>query len=308
MTHSCRSDQAPSHLAANPPKYCSHSCHGKHAEYPAICKVCGKTFSPLATRTTRNVPECKICAQCGKPVKESTMKFCDQPCMALYFKEHPPRTPNLTSPYAIALAAGLTRYSPGKPCKHGHTSDFWVSTRTCIKCAQIVAAGAPSAGQWYKKNPEKARINRQQWRAENPGKKRLYDMTREARLRDGGSYTLAEELAQWDKQDHKCAVPGCTHPISSRGKHKYQVDHIFPVAKDGCNLAINIQCLCSFHNISKQARDPFEWARKKLNLSTEDYETLTGQWLAAYTFYIQRNPHRKKKKQAQSVFTFALQS
>ena len=170
-------------------------------------------------------------------------------------------------------------------------ADAWYGC--CMRCVAEVSARYEN--HFYKNNQDYVKAKAKQWRANNPGKKRSYDMTREARMRAGGCYTLAEELAQWDKQHHKCAVPGCDKHIASSGKDKYQVDHIFPLAKDGCNLAINLQCLCSFHNISKRARDPFEWAQTKLKLSSEDYELLTSGWLAAYEYYIRMNPHRKKK-------------
>src|SRR5690242_13474503 len=36
-----------------------------------------------------------------------------------------------------ALAAGLTRYFTGKPCKSGHVCERLVTTRTCVECKGV---------------------------------------------------------------------------------------------------------------------------------------------------------------------------
>lgn len=36
-----------------------------------------------------------------------------------------------------AIAAGLTTYSTGKPCKYGHVSDRNVADSSCVKCRQL---------------------------------------------------------------------------------------------------------------------------------------------------------------------------
>ena len=38
-----------------------------------------------------------------------------------------------------ALARGLTRYFTGEPCKHGHVTYGWVSTRGCVECQRLRA-------------------------------------------------------------------------------------------------------------------------------------------------------------------------
>lgn len=91
---------------------------------------------------------------------------------------------------------------------------------------------------------------------------RVKARVRRVRMRSGvGSHTLADELSLWDRQGHKCAVPGCLHPISGSGKNRYNVDHIEPIARGGSNNPDNLQILCKVHNLEKRARDPYQWAQ-----------------------------------------------
>ena len=43
---------------------------------------------------------------------------------------------------------------------------------------------------------------------------------------------------------------------------KYDVDHIYPIARGGTNWPHNIQLLCKSCNCKKHAKDPFEWANE----------------------------------------------
>jgi hypothetical protein len=41
---------------------------------------------------------------------------------------------------------------------------------------------------------------------------------------------------------------------------RYHVDHVMPLSKDGLHDKDNIQLLCPKCNLSKAAKDPYEWA------------------------------------------------
>jgi hypothetical protein len=63
---------------------------------------------------------------------------------------------------AEAKAKGLTRYFNGRPCKHGHLSERYVSTHACIACLY------PKSKQWQRDNPEKCAESRRAWSQANP--------------------------------------------------------------------------------------------------------------------------------------------
>src|SRR5580692_12370085 len=77
---------------------------------------------------------------------------------------------------AEAKRRGLKRYFTGKPCKHGHVAEHWVSG-PCVVCQREnvnrwhaenrdkINAGAKCR---YDANPEKARTKKKEWRRDNP--------------------------------------------------------------------------------------------------------------------------------------------
>lgn len=64
---------------------------------------------------------------------------------------------------ADAKSKGLKRYFTGRPCKHGHVSEYLVSNGTCCacNCAKVI--------EWQRKNPDKAKKRNDKWREANPG-------------------------------------------------------------------------------------------------------------------------------------------
>jgi hypothetical protein len=102
-----------------------------------------------------------------------------------------------------------------------------------------------------------------EWRRNNPEKAAAINRKRKARNRNAeGSHTAEDIQAIWHRQGRKCAISGCTHPISSTGKHKYHVDHIRALINDGTNWPDNLQCLCSTHNLQKNRTDEYEFAQR----------------------------------------------
>lgn len=76
---------------------------------------------------------------------------------------------------------------------------------------------------------------------------------RRARMRDATveEFTTADLYADWDERGmYACVV--CGAPWA-------HVDHIQPLAAGGEHSVANLQPLCADHNLSKGARDPWEW-------------------------------------------------
>jgi hypothetical protein len=64
---------------------------------------------------------------------------------------------------AGARASGLKRYLTGKPCKHGHVVERYVSGQ-CVLCAAV------RVKEWTIRSPGRAGINHAAWRKLNPRK------------------------------------------------------------------------------------------------------------------------------------------
>jgi hypothetical protein len=188
---------------------------------------------------------------------------------------------------AAAIAAGLTRYFTGRPCKHGHISERRTD-RSCVQCnlaamrrwqAKNVerlrayrAANkdrmAKTSADWAKANPDRAAAKTRRWQAKNPGSTQRWRETnpeantaikhrRRARERSAeGSYAAIEIKALFQRQGGKCVH--CTKSL----RNGYHVDHIVPLARGGANWITNIQLLCGPCNVRKGATDPIEFARR----------------------------------------------
>jgi hypothetical protein len=111
-----------------------------------------------------------------------------------------------------AKALGLKRYFTGEPCKNGHVCERYVLCAKCTGCLLVSTRirmrksynaknGVEKSRAWRKKNPEKARAQKQRyrqryrereriavnircrkWRAKNPEKNREYKRRAEIRI------------------------------------------------------------------------------------------------------------------------------
>lgn len=120
---------------------------------------------------------------------------------------------------AEARAGGLKRFFTGKPCKHGHISERYVSDRCCATCEREgkrryrathpdhQAKATKRHCEWRKKNPirlaawryqwaaknrEKLNKYAREWRANNPEKRR--EQERRARTKRVAAYRALREL------------------------------------------------------------------------------------------------------------------
>lgn len=202
---------------------------------------------------------------------------------------------------AKAKANGLSTYFTGKPCHRGHVAARLVSGHQCLECKAsnqkrwneanqqlrktILQKSKKKAYQerrdsilqknkeWRQKNPEKiarstalyreanrenAKARTRAWRKANPEKVRDHANRRRVRkINAEGQHTVDDVRAIRSKQKDRCA--SCQKRLNNKG----QVDHIKPLSKGGTDWPSNIQLLCAPCNLSKNARDPIEWAQLK---------------------------------------------
>lgn len=136
-----------------------------------------------------------------------------------------------------ALAAGLKRYFTGKPCKSGHISERFVSTRGCVQCCKGFNAGNfarryardpafvetrnAKSRAWAASNPEKNRARQAKWRAENPTKNREYLAKRNPeRVREHAQRSRRKNKAKIDAtiRDWKMRNPDRVRHLNHVGK------------------------------------------------------------------------------------------
>lgn len=142
--------------------------------------------------------------------------------------------------------------------------------RYCEKNRNTVRAGI---ARWQAKNPERQKAasarywkrHRERllgesaaWKAANPDKCRVQWRTRRARKRGAIGHHTAEDAATIRKHQHnRCAY--CRDALG-RSAH---LDHIISLSRGGSNWPSNLQWLCAPCNLSKNARDPIDYAQSR---------------------------------------------
>lgn len=182
-----------------------------------------------------------------------------------------------------AQAIECKKYFTGEPCKRGHVSPRYTSTRQCITCLKEFAY------EWRENNPEKynqigrswldnnkehcrrlarvryattsegdkSRDRARIWRQRNPDKVRQQTRLRRARkIGNGGTHTLEDIKSILEVQGGRCIE--CNKNI----REKYEVDHILPLSLGGSDSKSNLQLMCTRCNRKKWAIDPFIWANR----------------------------------------------
>ena len=178
-----------------------------------------------------------------------------------------------------AIAAGLTKYFTGKPCKQGHLSERRVSGRCCVVCANSTSK------QWAKSNTERAKSIRSKWddsnriktaervqtyRLANPEK--VNQSIQNWRINNAVKYKAYMNFAaakrkadkeqrtpNWLNSGHffemECVYTFC-QAIRDIGLD-YEVDHIVPLrgkAVSGFHVPWNLQVIPTAENRSKGNR------------------------------------------------------
>jgi hypothetical protein len=90
-----------------------------------------------------------------------------------------------------AMALGLKRYFTGKPCKHGHIAERYVSSGMCLECSRAQVA------KWNAAHRERVKERRRNYHAANLEKVRekARDYARKRRAADPEGYR--SQQAAW---------------------------------------------------------------------------------------------------------------
>lgn len=178
---------------------------------------------------------------------------------------------------AKAIAAGVTRYFTGKPCKYGHVGERTVSRRCCVSCLRVAidtwkarnpdrvrASGRGSSTRWRKANPETARASFKAWRGKNleqqrqrvreylravPGRRNAYRARRRADER--------RQTPPWANQAAIRAIYRAASELTAQTGVEYHVDHVIPLRGrkvSGLHIESNLSCIPKAENMAKSNR------------------------------------------------------
>ncbi len=196
---------------------------------------------------------CTVCANARRRTDESRARR----TVARHKRiaEAPPVKKKI-SPRKAAQAAGLLLYRSAKPCVNGHYADRFVSNGTCCKCVDDSLRSEDG-----RKRQRESLARR---RSTPLGKARIKAAKQARRAKQAGCEGLHSKqdiVLIFERQSGKCAA--CRTSLKSQGKLKYHVDHIKPLALGGTNWPHNLQLLCPGCNLTKGAKDPFDWAKSR---------------------------------------------
>ena len=154
-----------------------------------------------------------------------------------------------------ALTKGEMYYFTGKPCKNGHISFRYTSSKGCISChseknyAQVRTEKAKIyANNYRKQNKEKIHNFRKEWLEKNPGKSIVYIAKRRS--------AKLLRTPKWLNSGHFFEIESVYKYCDSLRKIglNYEVDHIVPLRGkfvSGLNVPWNLQVISMTDNRSK---------------------------------------------------------
>lgn len=157
-----------------------------------------------------------------------------------------------------AIAAGEKTFM-GSPCHLGHSGLRWVINHSCVECIRMPDRLEVKFkyDRAYRATHTDLTERAKQWRIRNPEKRRsiskAYIARRRAQEKSGDSTRV---IHQWEMSAPKTCY-WC-------GKNKlkvYHVDHYQPLSKGGRHEVSNLVIACPRCNLTKNARDPYDFAR-----------------------------------------------
>lgn len=162
----------------------------------------------------------------------------------------------------------------GRRCPKGHDGTRYTSGGGCVVCAAAYAASKEKKeydAAYGQKHRDRLRVqhreynertaparlaNARKWLAENPDKRRAISKAYKARRRaqeEGGDSTA--DLHKWE-----VAAKKVCHWCGVKCPKKYHVDHYVPLSKGGAHAVANLVIACPRCNLTKNAKDPYEFA------------------------------------------------
>lgn len=197
-----------------------------------LCKICNteKPFSEFSKNST----------------KKDGLQYRCRACMSMYASAYHSANKDTIN------ARKSDYYEQNKEYVSERSARRYIANREQMLAQQAIYTAA---------NKEKIAERRAIYLKANPEIGRVHRRKRRALLSNAeGSHTQLDVEKLFELQRGKCATCACG--LKKKGENLYHVDHIMPLCKGGGNGPDNLQLLCPRCNLTKQAKDPLDWAKQ----------------------------------------------
>ena len=174
-----------------------------------------------------------------------------------------------------AREQGLTRYFTGKPCKNGHTSERFVSNKTCCACitergqqAEVKKQKAATNSAWNAANKKRRSATGAAWQAANKDRKSAYDAAWAAANPATKAALCAQRRAAKLQRTPKWADRSAIKAIYEHAafmtrvcNEPFHVDHFYPLQGEtvsGLHVPANLRIITATENVRKSNKMPDE--------------------------------------------------
>ena len=154
----------------------------------------------------------------------------------------------------------LLHYYTGKPCKHGHISERFVSTKNCCAClkahsqqTEVKKQKAANGAAHYAANPEKVRASSAAWNAANPAARTATEAQRRA--------AKLQRTPKWADRSAIKAIYEHAAFMARVCNEPFHVDHFYPLQGEtvsGLHVPANLRIITATENVRKSNKMPDE--------------------------------------------------
>lgn len=161
-----------------------------------------------------------------------------------------------------AREAGLKRYQPRKPCRHGHNSERLVSDGKCLACKRIkerrqyvlnAAKKCAATNAYRARNPEQARARVRAWTQRNRERVRINGRVWQRKYQAA----KAKRMPTWADSDAIAVIYRAAEIARTTFGRDVHVDHKVPLngrLVSGLHVHTNLQIITAQHNQAKSNR------------------------------------------------------
>lgn len=224
-----------------------------------LCRGCDRElpvsqFSADARASDKMQPRCRFCTNIARKIARQAKPEQYKATREAYYKEHGDTVRAINARSRIKNDARIKAHKKVAYQAIKDKPEF----KAYVKERQILTKDAKREydRRYRAKRSDHLDSIKKIWRAKNPDKIRAirfaYDSRRRAQESSGDS---TAEICKWT-----IAAPKICHWCGIKCAKNFHVDHYEPLSKGGLHVVSNLVIACPHCNLTKNAKDPYEFA------------------------------------------------